>query len=151
MYNDTVTLFCRYQDESKKVTWYPFILHGVNINMDKASIISKYGEESKDNAVLNVRYQNVDGKKMAGDKIWLPPKEWRGQSGDSLQTSFTFAGGQAFDFFYVGEWTGTEPIEDDDYVDGFYNHMKNLYDYVFAITSAGGPYSVIPHFEIMGA
>jgi hypothetical protein len=28
--------------------------------------------------------------------------------------------------------------------------MNKNYDFVFAISSVGGPYSVIPHFEILG-
>jgi hypothetical protein len=45
----------------------------------------------------------------------------------------------------------TAPIKDDDYGrEGFYNYMNDRYDYVFAITKVA-EYSVIPHFEIMGA
>lgn len=150
MYNDTVTLFCRYESRLGD-TWYPSVLHNVNLNMDKAAIIAKYGAESKDNAVLNVRYTKNGGDIYVGSKIWLPPKEWDRQTNDKLPDTITFTGGQAFDFFWVGEWTDEEPIADDNYIDNFYNYMNDNYDYVFAITSVGGPYSVIPHFEIMGA
>ncbi len=150
MYNDTITLFCRYESRLGDM-WYPSVLHNVNLNMDKAAIIAKYGAESKDNAVLNVKYRIQDDKKMVGDKIWLPPKEWDRQTNDLLSGSLTFTSGQAFDFFWAGEWLDENPISDDDYIDGFYNLMNSKYDYVFAITSVGGPYSVIPHFEIMGA
>lgn len=150
MYKDTVTLFCRYESRLGD-TWYPTILRNVNLNMDKAAIIAKYGAESKDNAVLNIKYHIADAGIMVGDKIWLPPKEWDRQTNDLLPKSLTFTGGQAFDFFWVGEWNDEEPIADDNYTYNFYNHMNDIYDYVFAITSVGGPYSVIPHFEIMGA
>jgi hypothetical protein len=81
----------------------------------------------------------------------LLPKEWKKQTNDVLSESLTFADGQDFDFFYVGEWKDTKPITDEAYgVDGFYNYMNRLYDYVFAITAVGS-YSVIPHLEIMGA
>ena len=150
MYNDTVTLFCQYKDQRKNITWYPSVLHNVNLNMDKAAIIAKYGAESQDNAVLNVRYHIDDDKIMVGDKIWLPPKEWDRQTNDLLSSSLTFTDGQEFDFFYVGEWRDENPIGDEDYgIDGFYNYMNRYYDYVFAITSVA-QYSVIPHFEIMG-
>lgn len=152
MYNDTVTLFCQYKDQRKNITWYPTILHNVNLNKDKAAIIAQYGAESQDKAVLNVRYRLDNGKIMVGDKIWLPPKEWDRQTNDLLSSSLTFTDGQEFDFFYEGEWPDENPIGDEDYgIDGFYNYMNRYYDYVFAITSVGGPYSVIPHFEIMGA
>lgn len=148
MYNDTVTLFCRYESRLGD-TWYPTILHDVNLNMDKAAIISKYGTESQDNVALNVRYQIHDGKKMVGDKQWLPPKEWDRQTNDLLSSSLTFTGGQTFDFFYVGEWPDENPISDDEYLNGFFDYMNKKHDYIFAITSVG-IYSVIPHFEIMG-
>lgn len=151
MYNDTITLFNAYKDKTKAVHWYPSVLHNVKRNMDKAAIIAKYGAESQDKAVLNVRYQIVDGNKMIGDKKWLPPKEWSRQATEFLADSITFADGQNFDFFYVGDWGSEEPIADDAYgVDGFYNYMNKQYDYVFAVSSVGGPYSVIPHFEILG-
>ena len=150
MYNDTVTLFNRCKS-SEGDTWYPAILTGVNLNMDKAAIVAKYGAESQNKAVLNIRYQIVDGNKMVGDKKWLPPKEWSRQVSESLADLITFADGQLFDFFYVGDWGNEELIADDAYgVDGFYNYMNKQYDYVFAITSVGGPYSAIPHFEILG-
>lgn len=152
MYNDIVTLFCQYKDQRKNITWYPSVLRNVNLNKDKAAIIAQYGAESQDSAVLNVRYHIADGKIMIGDKIWLPPKEWDRQTNDLLTTSLTFTDGQDFDFFFEGEWPDENPIEDDAYsIDGFYNYINRYYDYVFAITSVGGPYSVIPHFEITGA
>ena len=151
IYKDIVTLFCQYKDQRKNITWYPSVLRNVNLNLDKAAIIAKYGAESKDNAVLNVRYRIVDGNKMIGDKIWLPPKEWDRQTNDFLPGSLTFADGQEFDFFYVGEWPNENPVNDEEYgADGFYNYVNQYYDYVFAITSVA-QYSVIPHFEIMGA
>lgn len=156
MYGATVTLFCFYHSMLGDM-WYPFVLHNVHLNMDKASIIAKYGPESTDNASLHVKYRNVDGKKMVGDKMWLPPKEWDAQTNDKLSTSLTFTDsptktGDATDFFWVGEWPDEEPIADDSAEwgrSGFYDYMNRKYDYVFSITSVGGPYSVIPHFEIL--
>ena len=147
MYNDTVTLFNRYQSRLGD-TWYPSILRGVQLDMDKAAIIAKYGPESSDNAVLHVKYRIVDGKKMVGDKLWLPPKEWIHAPNDDYSNFLTFNDGTDFDFFMFGEWEGGEtPISDED---NFYNDLNKRYDYVFAITAVGGPYKTIPHFEIMG-
>lgn len=152
MYDATVTLFCQYKDQRKNVTWYPTVLRNVNLNKDKAAIIAQYGAESQDNAVLNVRYTKSGGDIYVLNKIWLPPKEWDRQTNDLLSSSLTFTDGQDFDFFFEGEWPDENPIGDEDYgIDGFYNYMNRYYDYVFAITSVGGPYSVIKHFEIMGA
>lgn len=149
MYADTITLFNRKESRSGD-TWYPSVLHNVHLNMDRAAILAKYGAESQDSAALNVRYALSDGDKLIGDKIWLPPKEW-----DALEDPsghITFNGGETFDFFWLGEWENEKPISSMDYSadNGFYNYMNRTHDYVFAVSSVGGPYSVIPHFEIMG-
>ena len=103
MYNDTITLFNRYESKLGD-TWYPSILHNCNLNMDKASIIAKYGSDSQDNAVLNVQYSLKDGKKMVCSKSWLPPKEWSKQANDKLSEALTFSSkANGFDFFIVGE------------------------------------------------
>lgn len=149
MYSDTITLFNRYESRLGDM-WYPTVIKGVNLNIDKAAIIAKYGAESKDNAVLNIRYKVDDGKVVIADKTYLPPKKWDRQTNDKLAESLTFTSGKDFDFFMPGEYESTEPIADDDYIDGFYNYMNDNYDYVFAITAVA-QYSVIPHFEIMGA
>lgn len=150
MYKDTVTLFNRYTTKDRKIIWYPTIMCGVNLNVDKASIIAKYGSNSQDNAVLNVKYHSGDDAVMVGDKRYLLPKEWNKQAEDILAESLTFtAGTQEFDFFYAGEWESDEPILDDDYTSGFYSYMNNNYDNVFAITSVS-KFSVIPHFEVVG-
>lgn len=148
MYNDTITLFCRYEGKKKDVTWYPHVLHGVNLNMDAAAIVTKYGAESQDSVALNIRYTVEKGLKMVGGKQWLPPKEWRRQN-DRMSETLTFTSGQEFDFFYAGEWGNESPVSDSDYgIDGFFDYMNAKYDYVYAITSVA-QYSVIPHFEIM--
>ena len=43
-------------------------------------------------------------------------------------------------------------VNEDDYLrqNGFYNYINNQFDFVFKISSVGGPYTVIPHFEILG-
>lgn len=150
MYNDTITLFNRYKTSAGDL-WYPSILHDTHLNMDKSAIIAKYGPESKDKAMLNVRYEDCAGAKMIGDKTFLPPKKWSQQEEGGLPGFLTFTDGQRFDFFYLGEWPDADPIPDDDYAEGFYNYMNASYDYVFAITAVSGPYSVTPHFEITGA
>ena len=76
MYKDTVTLFNRYVDSIGNTMWFPHVLTDVNINIDKAVINSKYGEESKDNAVLNVKFTVKDNKNKVGNLVYLNPKEW---------------------------------------------------------------------------
>lgn len=149
MYNDTITLFNRKESRDGD-TWYPTVIKNADLNIDKAAILAKYGPEATDTAVLHIRYQNQDGKKIASGKPWMPPKEWDKQLDPAR--AITFTEGDRFDFFWVGVWEGTEPIEDADYFayTDFYTYMNKTYDYVFAISSVGGPYSVIPHFEITG-
>lgn len=151
MYDKTITVFNRYVDSFDNITWYPTVLHGVNLLVDKAAIIAKYGAESQDKAVLNVRFENVNGKIVIDGKNYLPPKEWEYQTNDLLLSTITFTDGNEFDFFILGDYGNTDPILDSNYRNGFYNEINRERDYVFAISSIGGPYSVIPHFEIMGA
>ena len=151
MYKDTITLFNRKEGEEGD-TWYPSVLHNVQLNMDRAAILAKYGAESADKAVLHIRYRNDGGKIIVGEKPWEPPKEW--EKRDDHIGAITFTPGDRFDFFMLGDWGSKAPVHDADYIGtatpGFYAYMNKNYDYVFAISSVGGPYSVIPHFEIMG-
>lgn len=149
MYSDKITLFNHYKSRLGDM-WYPTVIRGVNLNMDKAAIMAKYGAESNDKAVLNIHYQTVDGQIMVDGKPYLPPKEWSNQTNDKLPESITFNSGKDFDFFMLGEYPTKEPIVNDDYLDGFYNHVNSEYDFVFAVTSVA-KYTAIPHFEIMGA
>ncbi len=151
MYKDTITLFNRHEGEDGD-TWYPSILHNVDLNTDRAAILSKYGAESADGAILHIRYKQESDKKIVENKLWKPPKEWEAEA-DKAKT-ITFTPGDRFDFFWLGDWGNEDPVHDSSYVGttstGFYNHMNKNHDFVFAITSVGGPYSVIPHFEILG-
>lgn len=149
MFNDTITVFNSYEDSFKNITWYPTVIRGVNLLIDKAAIVAKYGAESKDNALLNIHYQTIDGQIFVDGKPYFPPKEWKHQTNDMLAESITFASGTDFDFFMLGEYPIKEPIKDENFRNGFFEEIKKEYDYVFAITSVGN-YSVIPHFEITG-
>jgi hypothetical protein len=149
MYTDTITLFNRKESRAGD-TWYPTVLRNVQLNMDRASVIAKYGQESRDNAVLHVRYKEQGSNKIVAGKPWLPPKQW--DAAAEPANTVTFTAGDRFDFFWLGKWDGSGVITDADYAaDGdFYTYMNRIHDNVFAISSVGGPYSVIPHFEIMG-
>lgn len=149
MYKDTITLFNRKEGDEGD-TWYPTVLQNVQLNMDRAAILAKYGAESADSAVLHIRYKQDGDNKVVGNKLWRPPKLW-----DQLlepEKALTFTTGTRFDFFWLGDWGNNDPVHDADYFSDtdFYTYMNRTHDYVFAISSVGGPYSVIPHFEIMG-
>lgn len=149
MYKDTITLFNRKEGDEGD-TWFPTVIHNVHLNIDRAAIVAKYGAEASDSAVLHIRYQQHDADKLIAEKPWLPPKQWDELSDHS--TALTFTTGNRFDFFWLGDWGSEDPVHDADYFSDtdFYTYMNRTHDYVFAISSVGGPYSVIPHFEIMG-
>lgn len=154
MYDKTVTVF-NYYESSTAAMWYPHVLYSADLITDKGQILKKYGPDSTDNAELHIAYTIQDGQKVIKDSSgiylpWIPPKEWKQQVNDLLENTITFAAG---DFFMLGEWTNGA-VDDEDYQDrryeGFYAYMNDLYDYVYLISSVGGPYTVIPHFEILG-
>ena len=147
MYKDTVTIFNRYVDSMGNTMWFPHVLTDVNINIDKAVINSKYGEESKDNAVLNVKFTVKYNKNKVGNLVYLNPKEWERQVNDELPNFITFKGGNDFDFFVVGNYDSEEFIEDEKGT--FFREIQQEYDYVFAVTSVA-KYDLISHFEILG-
>ena len=126
------------------------MLSGVYLIIDKAANVAKTGLDSADTANLHVKYHTVDGTVMVGDKPYVPPKEWGKQPNDELEESITFASG---DFFMQGEYAEA-PILDSDYANrvdgGFYDYLNKRHYYVFLITTVGGPYTLIPHFEIGG-
>ena len=148
MYRDTITLFNRYRSRLGDM-WFPTVLNGVNLNIDRASVVERLGAESKDKVIVNIRYVNVNDKKLVDGKEYLTPKVWDSQVVEELPNTLTFTPDNDFDFFMVGEYGNTEPINDDDYPEGFFDYISNQYDYVFAITSVS-EFSVIPHFEITG-
>lgn len=146
MYQDTITLFNR-KKKSDNDVWYPTIIRNVNLNIDKAAILAKYGAESQDKAMLSIRYKNNEQDVLIAGKPWKPPIEWEEQVNELLPETMTFQSG---DIFMQGEWLGSNPIEDAEYEEGFYDYLSKKLDYVFLITEVSGPYVLIPHFEIMG-
>ena len=143
MYTDVITLFNRVSgSRGEPDTWLPTVINGVNINIDRAVLLSKYGPDCKDKAVLNIRYRSEGGRVMVAGKRWAKPMEWD-QSADSL----TFY--PVKDFFWAGEWIDGE-VSDADYgMEGFYGYMNRTKDNVFLISSFA-QYRAIPHFEVMG-
>lgn len=156
MYSDKVTIFNFYESGAASI-WYPYVLSGVHLETDRGQIIKKYGPASADNSLLHIPF-TVKGEKIlitdASKRkiLWLPPKAWKKQSEDLLSESITF--NPTTDFFIAETWDGGSPINDNDYTDrrseGFYAHMNAERDFIYRISSVGGPYTVIPHFEILG-
>ncbi len=156
MHSDTVTIFNFYESNTAAI-WYPHVLSGVHLETDRGRIMKLYGPDSTDNAQLHIPFVDKDRKRVVVDASgkelpWLPPKEWRKQVNDLLDDSITF--NPTTDFFMAGAWDGEGPVDDADYTDrryeGFYAFMNAEKDFVYLISSVGGPYKVIPHFEILG-
>lgn len=156
MHSDTVTIFNFYESNTAAI-WYPHVLSGVHLETDRGRIMKLYGPDSTDNAQLHIPFVDKDRKRVVVDASgkelpWLPPKEWRKQVNDLLDDSITF--NPTTDFFMAGAWDGEGPVDDSDYTDrryeGFYAFMNAEKDFVYLISSVGGPYKVIPHFEILG-
>jgi hypothetical protein len=143
MYQDTITLFNRKPgDRGNPDAWYPTVIENVNLNVDRAAILAKYGPESQDKAVLFVRYTTDGENILVSGKPWALPKAWPG-----TEDSLTF--GTDGDFFWQGEWDGGIVTDEQYGSEGFYGYMNRTHDNVFSVTSVA-KYSVIPHFEIMG-
>lgn len=142
MYTDTITLFNFHKSTN---CWYATVLEGVDLNTDKATIVTDRGAQSTDETALHVKYSEIDGVVMVGDKPCLNPKEWAQK--DDPKNTITFARGNKAAFFIEGKWDGANPVNDNDYTDGFWNYMNSHYDAVYSINSVAR-YSVIPHFEI---
>ena len=145
VYRDTITLFNRKSGgRGQGDTWLPTVIENVNLTVDRAAIMAKYGQESQDSAVLHIRYEKDGDQIMVAGKPWSNPKEW-----DGTEDAITFASGNGFDFFWEGRWDGSI-VTDEQYGDeGFYNYMNRTHDHVFAVTAVA-KYGLIPHFEIMG-
>lgn len=156
MYDTAVTIFNYYESATARL-WYPHVLSGTHLETDRGAMLKKYGPESQDGAELHIDYTDKDGQKIITDSagkalVWLPPKAWAKQVNDDLAESITF--NPATDFFWKGLWAGDSPINDADYTDrrdeGFRAYMQRTEDFVFLMSTVGGPYTVIPHFELLG-
>ena len=152
MYSSKITLFNYYESVTTgDAYWYPHVLSDVDLITDKGAILKKYGPDATDNTQLHIRYTVQNGDITIVDKDgkilpWIPSKEWKMQINNALEDTITFSDES---FFWEGEWTGGT-VSDGDYRNGFYQYMNENRDNVFKITSVGGPYTLIPHFEILG-
>ena len=149
MYNDTITLFNRKAGEQGD-TWYPSVLHNVQLIIDMASTPAEHGTVATDGAALSVRYIRDGVDKKVGEKLWLLPRDW--QKLEDPSGALTFTTGDLFDFFWAGDWGSENPVNDSAFPESgdFYSHMNSNYDNVFAVHSVKGPYGLVPHFEIVG-
>ena len=145
MYRDTVTLFCRYKDGQTGATmWHSVILPGVDLNEDRASIVAAYGEQAQDRAILHIKTLPPGCETRVGELVYKWPKEYTGEPG-----TFSLKSGNDFDFFIAGCHGTCEDTAENDYLDGFFDHMNATHDRVYKVSNAA-VFSVIPHIEVTG-
>ncbi|MBQ6679547.1 MAG: hypothetical protein IJM76_05940 [Lachnospiraceae bacterium] len=108
-------------------------------------MVATLGENTTDTVSIIITIER--GVTASGYK-YLQPIEWR--NAGEYEAAFTVKGGNDFDFVYCGEWTGGT-VDDDDYQDGFFNHMLLNYDSVYLVTSVSDySRSLLPHLEVIG-
>jgi hypothetical protein len=144
MYTDTITVFNKRKTESGDM-WYPCVISGVDLSVDRAANQEKTGLENADTANLHIRYRIMEGKIMIGEWQYYQPKAW--EALPDVTDTVTFVDGVSF--FIRGEYDET-PILDDDIRGGLLDYLNRIMDDCYKITSVGGPYKLIPHFEIGG-
>lgn len=144
MYNDTVTLF-NFHTTANGDVWYGKVLQNVDLITDHALLLSKYGENGQDNARLHVKYEKASESKIINGFEYLDPKEWA--RAGRYEETVTFQPQK--DFFVKGAWPELI-VNDEDYKKGFFDAVNMLSDNCFMVSSVGGPYDLIPHFEILG-
>ena len=144
MYQDTITLFNRKPGTSMTGdTWYPTVIRNVNLQVDRAAILAKYGPDSKDSAYLGIHYGKENGVITVSGKPYMKPKEW-----DKTEDSITFS---TDDFFWSGEWDGGIVSDTNSKweTEGFYSYMNRTKDGVFAVSSVA-VHTAIPLIEVWG-
>ncbi len=146
MYDNTVTLFNRLERDGE-LLWYPTVMTGVHLVDSEAAVAAKYGYQRGDKALLFIHYLGGPDEPSVGAKKYLTPRRWT--RAEDPSGAFTFQTGADFDFFMAGRWEGPFPVRDADYPGGFYDHMQDQFDRVWAITGAE-KFGVIPHFEVTG-
>lgn len=138
MYKDTVTVFNK-KIVNGSIMWYPTLLTNVDLNADKAFVMSRLGENSADRCILHVK---MSGDTISG-KAYMTPKVF---AASGTTDNITFANG---DFFIAGAYGTYTAISDSLYTDGLYNEINRTMDNVFLVTSCAR-FSVIPHIEVTG-
>lgn len=149
MYTDTVTVFNKYEYQTG-ISWYPRVIFGCDLVTDRAANVAKTGLDTADTAKLHILYRTENGEKVINNHgatlKWLPPKKWKAMEDKSEYITF-----QPGDLILRGEYQ-EEVIQDSAYSsrvsNGFYEHLNKTEDDVYLITSVGGPYTLIKHFEI---
>lgn len=139
MYDQTITLFNYRQEDN---CWRTALFHGVNVIEPRASTATTQGTNNGD--AVEIILHCSKGMKAEGLQ-YISPKAY--QAMEDVSECFTLTPEK--DFIAIGEHTSDEPVSEDDYGEGLYQAMNDLYDGVYMISSATW-FSLLPHFEIGG-
>lgn len=132
-YKDTVTIYNHFESQgSYEEFWYPTVLTGVRLLIQKGARVAATGRNDADTAILHILTDDLE-------KMYLLPKQWQGVKDKAA--FFTIATG---DFFVEGN-TSAEALEQEN----FAQYMKEKYDNCFQVTTVDS-YSLIPHIEVGG-
>lgn len=174
MYHDVVTVFNFHEKTGK---WYTTVFKNVNLievkaetatrdsgrtNNDAVELIIHVKQDKSAHTVIYEPYRIVDneGNAFVADdhnklsyqdpdtddvRKYIGPKAYARL--DDPRGYFTFKA--ETDFFVVGNYSSADPVDDDEYDEGFYHAMNDAQDGVYMISSAVF-YSLLPHFEIGG-
>ncbi len=96
MYDKTITVFNKYVNQKDEIFWYPTVIKGVQLIVDKSANIEKTGLDTADTATLHVLYRMASDEKVVAGKKYLEPKKWAKQINDTLGHTVTFASGDFF-------------------------------------------------------
>lgn len=61
MYDRTITVFNRSGSEKNGFVWFPTIIDGVDLVVDKGAVMAKTGLSDADKANLHIRYISIEG------------------------------------------------------------------------------------------
>ena len=140
MFDKTITVFNQHDG-----IWYPKTFTCAQAIDDRGYIRRTYGDTSSDSVSVHLPVSERDGRTYVGDVEYLDPKAW---AEADKANAVTFRGGKNFDILLRGNYDPA-PIADSDYTGGFYKHLRETYDGVWAVNNVTR-YYVLPHFELTG-
>lgn len=143
VYRNTVTIF-NYHEKNER--WYSTVFPAAHLEAAKSASPSAGAGILKGDAVEMILPVSKDKSIKVDDTVkqYIRPKEY--DALDDPSGYFTFHPER--DFFAVGNHE-TEPVDDDDYDEGYYHAMNTSLDEVYMVSSAAF-FPLLPHFEVGG-
>ena len=142
MFKDVITLYNFFHG-----VWHRHIIAGVDAGAIDASSKSATTGDARA-SLVNVLINCSADKQIvtdAGLRQYYPPKAYAALASPIESKALTFTEGT--DFIVLGAIRSEDPVTDDQYENGFYDHMYANQDGVYKINSAAF-FGLIPHFEI---